>query len=74
MVMLLLVSLRPFVSSLLSVDEHAPNSGVRVGRVPWAAAAAQTSTRKTSDALTFAFALHRNLGVSESSLMFTVSE
>lgn len=37
--------------------------------------AAQESMKKTpSDDLTFAFALHRNLGVSESSLMFTVSK
>lgn len=49
--------------------------GVRVKRAPWAVATAQESTRKTpGDDLTFAFALHRNLGVSESSLMFTVSE
>lgn len=42
-------------------------------RTLWAVA--QESTRKTpSDDMTFAFALHRNLGVSESSLMFTVSE
>lgn len=49
--------------------------GGRVERAPWAVAAGQESTKKTpSDELTFAFALHRNLGVSESSLMFTVSE
>lgn len=38
--------------------------GVRMKRVPWAVAAAQEPTRKTpGDDLTFAFALHRNLGV-----------
>lgn len=49
--------------------------GVCVERAPWVMATAQESTGKTpGDDLTFAFALHRNLGVSESSLMFTVSE
>lgn len=40
----------------------------------WVVAATQESMRKTSDYMTFAFSLHRNLGVSESSLMFTVSK
>lgn len=48
--------------------------GVHVEGVLWAVAAVQESMRKTIDDLTLAFALHRNLGVSESSLMFTVSK
>lgn len=48
--------------------------GVHVEGALCAVAAAQKSMRKTGDDLTFVFALHRNLGVSESSLMFTVSE
>lgn len=48
--------------------------GVHVEGALWAVAAVQESMRKTSDDMTFAFALHRNLGVSESSLMFTVSK
>lgn len=49
--------------------------GGHVERAPWAVATGQESMRKIpSDDLTFAFTLHRNLGVSESSLMFTASE
>lgn len=57
--------------ALLSV-EHVPDSGSPCEGAPWAVA--QESLRKISDDLTFASALHRNLGVSKSSLMFTVSK
>jgi len=73
--MLLLVSLSDLsLQGSLSV-EQAPASGSPCEK---STVGGDSSTgvheENSCDDLTFAFALHKNLGVSESSLMFTVSE